>query len=76
MAEYEVLEKPFGSKRGNPRDIYYIPNPDMINTWLTGTENDEKQKLRRMGNHLAVSAYLDYHSDDNDNKDDDNQGDN
>ncbi|CAG8540442.1 7193_t:CDS:2, partial [Diversispora eburnea] len=48
VADYEALEKPFGSKRGNPQYIYYIPNPDMINTWLTETEKDEEQKARLM----------------------------
>ncbi|RHZ79950.1 hypothetical protein Glove_139g248 [Diversispora epigaea] len=30
VAEYEALEKLFGSEKGNLRYIYYIPNPEMI----------------------------------------------
>ncbi|CAG8540480.1 7195_t:CDS:10, partial [Diversispora eburnea] len=45
VADYESLEKIFFSKRGNPRDIYYITDPDMIDTWLTETEKDEKREL-------------------------------
>ncbi|CAG8599051.1 8613_t:CDS:2 [Diversispora eburnea] len=44
VAEYDTLEKPFGSERGNPRYIYYIPNPDMIDTWLKETKKAEDEK--------------------------------
>ncbi|CAG8488069.1 1961_t:CDS:2 [Diversispora eburnea] len=48
IAEYEALEKPFGCERGNPRDIYYIPNPDMIDTWITKTKKDDEKQRRLM----------------------------
>ncbi|CAG8589922.1 10440_t:CDS:2, partial [Diversispora eburnea] len=44
VAEYEALENLFGNKRG-PRYIYYIPNPDIIDTWLKETKKDEEQEL-------------------------------
>ncbi|CAG8456799.1 8002_t:CDS:2 [Diversispora eburnea] len=48
LAEYEAFEKHFRIK-GNPRYIYYIPDPDMIDTWLKETKKKEEQKL-----HLTV----------------------
>ncbi|RHZ80110.1 hypothetical protein Glove_139g367 [Diversispora epigaea] len=71
----EALEKPF-SKNGNPRYIYYIPNPDMIDTWLEETKKDAEQKLRLMSENLAELTDFDYSDDDDDgdgNDDDDNQ---
>ncbi|CAG8606035.1 65_t:CDS:2 [Diversispora eburnea] len=41
IAEYKALEKPFGGEGGNPQDICYIPNPDMIDTWLTETKKNK-----------------------------------
>ncbi|RHZ79989.1 hypothetical protein Glove_139g291 [Diversispora epigaea] len=77
IAECEALEKPF-SKKVNPRYIYYIPDPDMIDTWLKETKKDEEQKLRLLGENLAESTDFDYSDDDDDddddNDDDDNQG--
>ncbi|CAG8483301.1 8760_t:CDS:2 [Diversispora eburnea] len=58
IAEYETLEKPFGSKKGNPRYIYYIPNPDLIDNWLEETKKDnEKQRSRLMGNYSYSKKY-------------------
>ncbi|CAG8807022.1 11981_t:CDS:2, partial [Dentiscutata erythropus] len=57
VAEYEALEKYFGSRRDNPRYIYYIPEPDMIETWLEETEKEEKQELRHMDNSLYSKKY-------------------
>ncbi|CAG8684544.1 1433_t:CDS:2 [Cetraspora pellucida] len=34
ICDYETLEKPLGSKRGNPRYIYFIANNDAIDKWL------------------------------------------
>ncbi|CAG8668869.1 8470_t:CDS:2, partial [Dentiscutata erythropus] len=34
ICDYETLEKPLDSKRGNPRYIYYIANSDFIDKWL------------------------------------------
>ncbi|RHZ79951.1 hypothetical protein Glove_139g241 [Diversispora epigaea] len=75
IAEYEALEKAFASKRGNPRYIYYIPDPDVIDTWLDETKKDEEQKLRIMGENLAeLTDSTDFnYSDDDDDNDDDNQ---
>ncbi|RHZ44937.1 hypothetical protein Glove_707g30 [Diversispora epigaea] len=73
IAECEALEKFFDNKRDNPRYIYYIPNPNVIDTWLT--EKDEKQKLRLLGKNLVDSDY----SGDDDNYDldaDDDSSDN
>ncbi|RHZ50229.1 hypothetical protein Glove_503g23 [Diversispora epigaea] len=67
IAEYEALEKPRDSKRGNPRYIYYISDPDMIDTWLTEVE---KQKLRLMGENLAELTDSDYSDDDCDDSED------
>ncbi|RHZ70487.1 hypothetical protein Glove_271g80 [Diversispora epigaea] len=72
IAEYEALEKPFDSKKGNPRYIYYIPDPDVIDTWLMETKKVEKQKLRLMGENLAELTNLtDFNYSDDDNEDDD-----
>ncbi|RHZ83306.1 hypothetical protein Glove_97g62 [Diversispora epigaea] len=68
----EALEKPF-SKKDNPRYIYYIPDPDMIDTWLRETKKDEEQKLRLMGENLAdLTDFDDDCDDDNDDDDQDN----
>ncbi|RHZ60330.1 hypothetical protein Glove_355g38 [Diversispora epigaea] len=75
VAEYEALEKPF-NRKSNPRYIYYIPNPNVIDTWLKETKKDEKQKLHLMGENLAEIKDLtdfDYDCDDDDDNDDDNQ---
>ncbi|RHZ79993.1 hypothetical protein Glove_139g319 [Diversispora epigaea] len=48
----EALEKP-SSEKGNPRYIYYIPDPDMIDNWLKEIKENEEQKLRLMGENLA-----------------------
>ncbi|RHZ44913.1 hypothetical protein Glove_707g26 [Diversispora epigaea] len=66
IAEYEALEKPFDNKRDNPRYIYYIPDPDVVDTWLT--EKDENQKLCK---NLAESTDSDYSDDCDDDFDDD-----
>ncbi|RHZ80134.1 hypothetical protein Glove_139g125 [Diversispora epigaea] len=70
VAEYEALEKPF-NKKDNPRYIYYIPDPDMIDTWLKETENEKKQKLRLMGENLADLVYSNDYDDVGDNSGDD-----
>ncbi|CAG8621252.1 11720_t:CDS:2, partial [Diversispora eburnea] len=65
IAEYDTLEKPFGSRKGNPRYIYYIPNPDLIDDWLEETKKDnEKQRSRLMDNlkkykHIQIDDSLD-----------------
>ncbi|CAG8537035.1 2764_t:CDS:10 [Diversispora eburnea] len=62
----EALDKPF-CKKTNPRYIYYIPDPNMIDTWLEETKKDEEQKLRLMGENLAELTDLtnfDYSDDD------------
>ncbi|RHZ60909.1 hypothetical protein Glove_350g151 [Diversispora epigaea] len=80
IAEYETLEKPFGSRKGNPRYIYFIPNPDLIDTWLEETKKDnEKQKSRLMSENLFELNDLnssdeeerDSHDDDDDDDDQD-----
>ncbi|RHZ80155.1 hypothetical protein Glove_139g119 [Diversispora epigaea] len=76
IAEYEVLEKPFGSRRGNPRFIYYIPDPDMIDIWLKETKKDEEQKLRLMGENITESTDSDYCDDCDDDDDDSDYDDN
>ncbi|RHZ53546.1 hypothetical protein Glove_441g67 [Diversispora epigaea] len=73
IVEYECLEKPFDSKRGNPRYIYYIPNPDVIDIWLTETEKEERQKLRLMGENLVKLTDLTDFENSDDDDDDDNQ---
>ncbi|RHZ44885.1 hypothetical protein Glove_707g10 [Diversispora epigaea] len=64
VAEYEALEKFFHNKSENPRYIYYIPNPKVIDTWIM--ENEEKQKLH---------PDSDYSGDDDDFDDDDDSSD-
>ncbi|RHZ79971.1 hypothetical protein Glove_139g216 [Diversispora epigaea] len=65
-AEYEALENPF-TKKENPKYIYYIPDPDVINTWLKETKKDENQELRHMDAELT-----DFDYDDNDDENEDN----
>ncbi|RHZ80017.1 hypothetical protein Glove_139g243 [Diversispora epigaea] len=68
IAEYEAVENPFHDKRGNPRYIYYIPDPNVIDTRLTETRSVENQKLRLVGENSA--ELLDFEdSDDDDNQD-------
>ncbi|CAG8456723.1 7998_t:CDS:2 [Diversispora eburnea] len=57
VVEYEALEKPFDSKRGNPRYIYYIPDPDVIDIWLKETEKIEKQKKSLKENSFYSKKY-------------------
>ncbi|RHZ80046.1 hypothetical protein Glove_139g230 [Diversispora epigaea] len=74
VAEYEVLEKLFHSKEDDPRYIYYIPDPYIIDIWLRETKWDEVQELRFRGENLAASTDSDYSDyDDYDNNDHDNQ---
>ncbi|RHZ78106.1 hypothetical protein Glove_168g142 [Diversispora epigaea] len=62
----KALENP-DSKKGNPRYIYYIPDPAMIDTWLKETKKDEEQKLRPMGENLAeLTELTDFDSSDDD----------
>ncbi|GBB91622.1 hypothetical protein RclHR1_00190035 [Rhizophagus clarus] len=42
IEDYETIEKPLGSKRGNPRYIYYIGKSDYIEEWLRKTEKARK----------------------------------
>ncbi|CAG8496716.1 11047_t:CDS:2 [Acaulospora colombiana] len=42
ISEYETLEKPFRHKFRNPRYIYYIPNPSVINSWLSEIAKEKK----------------------------------
>ncbi|CAG8696094.1 4459_t:CDS:2, partial [Gigaspora rosea] len=53
ICEYETLEKPFDSKRGNPRYIYYTANSDIIDKWLDENKAHQ-QKCRMNGNHLLL----------------------
>ncbi|CAG8546633.1 685_t:CDS:2 [Diversispora eburnea] len=67
VVEYEALEKPFHSKRGNPRYIYYIPDPDVIDTWLMETKKVNKQKSRLVGENLAdLTDLTDFENSDDD----------
>ncbi|RHZ83304.1 hypothetical protein Glove_97g60 [Diversispora epigaea] len=69
IVEYEALEKPF-SKKSNPRYIYYIPNPDMIDTWLEETKRDEERLMGVSENLTESTESIDLtdfvYSDDND----------
>ncbi|CAI2162514.1 19915_t:CDS:10 [Funneliformis geosporum] len=42
IADYETLEKPFGSARGNPRYIYYVGNVEYQEKWLHRAEKYRK----------------------------------
>ncbi|CAG8746102.1 19470_t:CDS:2, partial [Rhizophagus irregularis] len=44
IEDYETVEKPLGSKRGNPRYIYYIGKSDYIEEWLRKSEKARKNK--------------------------------
>ncbi|RHZ80184.1 hypothetical protein Glove_139g260 [Diversispora epigaea] len=71
IAKYEALDKPFYNKN-NPRYIYYIPDPDMIDNWLKETKKDEEQKLRHMGvgeNLAEFTDLTDFDYSDDDDKD-------
>ncbi|CAI2201307.1 17744_t:CDS:1, partial [Funneliformis geosporum] len=38
IADYETLEKPFGSHRGNPRYIYYVGSSKYQEEWMAKAE--------------------------------------
>ncbi|CAI2166361.1 3775_t:CDS:2 [Funneliformis geosporum] len=42
VADYETLEKPLGSSRGNPRYIYYVGNAEYQENWLDRAEKHRK----------------------------------
>jgi hypothetical protein len=42
IEDYETIEKPLGSKRGNPRYIYYIGKSDYIEEWSRKSEKARK----------------------------------
>ncbi|POG66635.1 hypothetical protein GLOIN_2v1655143 [Rhizophagus irregularis DAOM 181602=DAOM 197198] len=66
IEDYETIEKPLGSKRGNPRYIYYIGKSDYIEEWLRKSEKARK-------NHENFLSKVDDKNpwDDNDDDDDD-----
>ncbi|RHZ78059.1 hypothetical protein Glove_168g166 [Diversispora epigaea] len=73
IAEYEATKKLFSSRSGSGY-IYYIPDPDLIDTWL---KKDEKQISRHMGESEEFDySYDDNSDDDNDDDNDDNYNDN
>ncbi|CAI2177385.1 15061_t:CDS:2, partial [Funneliformis geosporum] len=49
IADYETLEKPFGSLRGNPRYIYYVGSSEYQEEWL-----DKAEKYRKTHKSLLV----------------------
>ncbi|CAB4409308.1 unnamed protein product [Rhizophagus irregularis] len=67
IEDYETIEKPLGSKRGNPRYIYYIGKSDYIEEWLRKSEKARK-------NHENFLSKVDDKNpwDDDDDDDDDN----
>ncbi|RGB22453.1 hypothetical protein C1646_822539 [Rhizophagus diaphanus] len=70
IEDYETVEKPLGSKRGNPRYIYYIGKSDYIEEWLRKSEKARK-------NHENFLSKVDDENpwdDDDDDDDDDNEG--
>ncbi|PKY41134.1 hypothetical protein RhiirA4_395570 [Rhizophagus irregularis] len=66
IAEYEILEKPFGDTKGNPRHIFYLGNINKLTKWLRKCE--EYWKLRESS---TKEKFYDYnkHYDDNNDKD-------
>ncbi|RIA85669.1 hypothetical protein C1645_830442 [Glomus cerebriforme] len=71
IEDYETVEKPLGSKKGNPRYIYYVGKSDYIELWLK-----ESEKARK--NHEKFLASVDnsnsrYDDDDDDGDDDDQE---
>ncbi|CAI2177514.1 9434_t:CDS:2, partial [Funneliformis geosporum] len=42
IADYEMLNKPFGSYRGNPRYIYYVRSSEYQDEWMDKAENYRK----------------------------------
>jgi len=69
IADYETLEKPFGSERGNPRYIYYIGSSEYQKEWL-----DKAQKHRETQKSLLIedidNQLLTVNGDDDDDDDD------
>ncbi|CAG8483281.1 8759_t:CDS:10 [Diversispora eburnea] len=65
IAEYDILEKPFGNRKGNPRYIYYIPNPDLIDDWLEGTKKDNGKQRSHNSSHLNKDKRVSRVSSDN-----------
>src|SRR5205823_2726363 len=73
IQDYETIEKPLGSKRGNPRYIYYIGKPDYIEEWLKKSEKTRKshEKTRKRHENFLSKLDDDSNSDGDDNDDDD-----
>jgi hypothetical protein len=63
IAEYEILEKPFGDTKGNPRHIFYLGNINKLSKWLRKCE--EYWKLRVSSTKGKFYDYNKYY-DDND----------
>ncbi|CAB4414228.1 unnamed protein product [Rhizophagus irregularis] len=64
IAEYEILEKPFGDTKGNPRHIFYLGNINKLTKWLRKCE--EYWKLRESSTKEKFYDYNKYYDDNND----------
>ncbi|CAG8648219.1 16317_t:CDS:2 [Funneliformis caledonium] len=73
IADYETLEKPLGSSRGNPRYIYYVGSAEYQEEWL-----DKAEKYRKTHKSLLVediNSQILKDTNDSDDSDDDDQKD-
>ncbi|CAB4493724.1 uncharacterized protein OCT59_018961 [Rhizophagus irregularis] len=71
IEDYETIEKPLGSKRGNPRYIYYIGKSDYIEEWLRKSEKARKHHENFLS---KVDDKNPWDDDDNNGDDSDNGG--
>ncbi|GBC02578.1 hypothetical protein RclHR1_00470008 [Rhizophagus clarus] len=65
IAEYEILEKPFGDTKGNPRHIFYLGKINKLSRWLKKSE--EYWNLRESSTKEKFYDYNKYDDNDRDN---------
>jgi hypothetical protein len=70
IEDYETIEKPLGSKRGNPRYIYYIGKSDYIEEWLRKSEKARKNHENFLSKVNDKNPWDDDYDDDNDSDND------
>ena len=71
IEDYETVEKPLGSKKGNPRYIYFIGNPNYIDEWFKKSENARKSYENFL---VQVDDGNPWYYNDDDDDDDDDEG--
>ncbi|CAG8723927.1 12827_t:CDS:2, partial [Funneliformis mosseae] len=66
IADYELLEKPTGNYKRNPRYIYYVGTPEYQKQWL-----DKAEKYRKIHKSLSFDDIISQLSKDDDSDNDD-----